>query len=46
MLARWWGEFGLYDRPRRAFAILSVSIGFILRISNDSRVPSEPRLPS
>jgi cellulose synthase/poly-beta-1,6-N-acetylglucosamine synthase-like glycosyltransferase len=28
-LARWWGEFGSHERPRRAFAILTSMIAFI-----------------
>ena len=33
MLARWWGEFGSYDRPRRAFAMLMGVIGIVVVIA-------------
>jgi glycosyltransferase involved in cell wall biosynthesis len=33
MLARWWGEFGSYDRPRRAFAMLMCVIAVIAAIA-------------
>jgi cellulose synthase/poly-beta-1,6-N-acetylglucosamine synthase-like glycosyltransferase len=29
MLAGWWGEFGSYQRPRRAFAFLTCMVGLI-----------------
>ena len=30
MLARWWGEFGSHQRPRRAFAVLTSIIALII----------------
>ena len=33
MLARWWGEFGSHQRPRRAFAILTSTIVFIVVVA-------------
>jgi hypothetical protein len=33
MLARWWGEFGSYDRPRRAFAMLMCVIAVVAAIA-------------
>ena len=33
MLARWWGEFGVYERPRRYFLILTVMIGFTITVA-------------
>jgi GT2 family glycosyltransferase len=33
MLARWWGEFGSHQRPRRAFAVLTSMIGLIVLVA-------------
>jgi cellulose synthase/poly-beta-1,6-N-acetylglucosamine synthase-like glycosyltransferase len=38
MLARWWGEFGSYDRPRRAFAMLMGVIAVVAAIAYAHRM--------
>jgi hypothetical protein len=38
MLARWWGEFGSHQRPRRAFAVLASLIGLIVVVAYANRM--------
>jgi GT2 family glycosyltransferase len=38
MLARWWGEFGSYQRPRRAFAFLTGMVALISSVAYAHRM--------